>query len=140
MRNWIICLGLLMALASWTEAQHISGNSGKTYYDEKETQLKEVYSYKTVTTLNPRGGGEGMEKEKVKDGRYFKYYKSGQLEISGKYKDGKKHGKWKYYNQEGKVSKIETYKNGNLKKTNNDPEQPEEKVKDAEEMEENLED
>lgn len=121
------------------KSQHMSGNSGKTYYDDRKTQLKEVYSYKTVTTLNPRSRGDEMEKEKVKDGRYFKYYKSGQLKISGRYKDGKKHREWKFYNQDGAITKIETYKNGKKVNVNKDPEQPDEEVKDAEEMDKKIE-
>ncbi len=139
MKKRILFLMGFMILGFMTKAQHISGDAGKTFYDDEKTILKEVYSYKTVTTLNPRSG-ESMDKEKVKDGRYFKYYRSGELKISGRYKDGKKNGDWKYYNKKGKINKIETYKNGKLVETNNDPKQPEEEVKDADHMEEELED
>ncbi len=136
----VICLLIGFLLMGFlAKSQHMSGNSGKTYYDDQKTQLKEVYSYKTVTTLNPRSRGDDMEKEKVKDGRYFKYYKSGQLEISGRYKDGKKHSEWKFYNQEGVITKVVTYKNGKKVNTNKDPKQPDEEVKNAEEMQQELE-
>ena len=40
----------------------------------------------------------------------------GNIEIKGKYKDGKKDGLWEFFNEDGTLQKTETYKNGVLVK------------------------
>ncbi|HTL82027.1 MAG TPA: hypothetical protein VL651_10000 [Bacteroidia bacterium] len=63
----------------------------------------------------------------VKNGMEFTYYnmpelkgvvvkKNFRLKSAGRWKDGKKNGKWYYYNTDGSVMKIEKWKNGELKR------------------------
>jgi len=40
------------------------------------------------------------------------YYDNGEKELEGNYKDGKKEGLWTDWDEEGKVTKTETYKLG----------------------------
>lgn len=138
-KAFITNLVLLLVFCIGSTAQHISDEAGKNYYDEEKTKLKEVYSYKEVNVLNPRDPDGEVKRKSVKHGPYFKYYKSGKLQIAGNYKDGKKNGEWKYYSENGKLEKIEHYQKGELKKTNKDPEQPEEVPENAGAMEEKIE-
>lgn len=86
--------------------------SGKTYYDEGRTKVKEVFETKKVIKISSNSGpGERT----VKDGLYFMYDKSGKKLIEGHYKDDKKSGEWKYFDTKGKVTKTEQYENGELK-------------------------
>jgi antitoxin component YwqK of YwqJK toxin-antitoxin module len=96
-------------------AQHIDGNSGKTYYDTGRTKLKEVYSYKEKTTFSVTGDHSVANVTQIKHGPYFYYYEGGKLKISGNFKNDKKDGIWKYYDENGKMIKSETYLNGELK-------------------------
>lgn len=139
LKRLIISFVIFIFYSIGVDAQHISDNAGKKYYDEDKTQLKEVYSYKEVNVLNPREPDSEVKRKSVKHGPYFKYYKSGKLEIAGHFKDGKKNGKWKYYSEDGKIQKVEHYQKGKLIKTNKDPEQPEEAPENAESMEEKIE-
>jgi antitoxin component YwqK of YwqJK toxin-antitoxin module len=64
------------------------------------------------------GNGEIMTKEMYHlniPESYQAFYENGQLKESGSYKEGKKHGKWYYYDKEGHETKVEKYKNGELK-------------------------
>ena len=52
-------------------------------------------------------------KDSKLNGPYQEFFENGsQVKISGSYKDDKKHGIWKYYDQEGKVIKTELWKEG----------------------------
>jgi antitoxin component YwqK of YwqJK toxin-antitoxin module len=52
-------------------------------------------------------------KDSMLNGPYQEFFENGsQVKISGSYKDDKKHGIWKYYDQEGKVIKTELWKDG----------------------------
>ena len=39
-------------------------------------------------------------------------FEDGQISEEGNYKDGKKDGKWTYYNEDGSIEKVENYKDG----------------------------
>ena len=43
------------------------------------------------------------------------YYPGGELESEGFFKEGQKHGKWKYYDKDGNQTRKEKFKNGVLK-------------------------
>lgn len=45
---------------------------------------------------------------------YKEYFKSGEIQIDGNYSNDLKQGKWKYFDQNGKLLKIEVWKKGNL--------------------------
>jgi antitoxin component YwqK of YwqJK toxin-antitoxin module len=95
-------------------AQHVDGTSGKTYYDTAKTKLKEVYAYEEVSTLSYTGDRSITQVKKVKHGPYFYYYESGKLKVSGNFANDKKHGTWKYFDEQGNITKTEEYKNGEL--------------------------
>lgn len=134
---WFYILSFLLIAPLGVNAQHITENSGKTYYDENENKLKEVYSYKQVTIFNPRTS-EDRKKKQVKHGPYFFYYKDGDIKISGRFKDGEKHGKWEYYTKKGNLTKVVKYKKGEKININKDPEQPSEKPKNREQIKQEM--
>lgn len=115
MKKLVLVMIGMFFFASMGFAQHIDGDGGKTYYDEAKTKLKEVYNYKEAYTFSNRGDQTITETKKVRHGPYFYYYESGKIKISGNYKDGKKHGSWKYFDEEGNTIKEEEYVNGEKK-------------------------
>jgi len=50
---------------------------------------------------------------------YSYYYENGKIKVTGSYfrSSSKKDKKWSYYDQKGNILKIETWKNGKLKRT-----------------------
>ena len=41
------------------------------------------------------------------------YHENGQMSFEGTYnKDGERNGKWKYYNEDGSIDRVEKYKDG----------------------------
>jgi antitoxin component YwqK of YwqJK toxin-antitoxin module len=95
-------------------AQHIQNNSGKTYYDSARTKPKEVFSYKEVNTFSIEGDHSIAKVSYKKHGPYFYYYENGKIKIHGNYKNDKKDGDWKFYDEQGKLIKTEKYLNGEL--------------------------
>jgi len=53
-------------------------------------------------------------KNGVFNGNYFLYYESGQIKVKGKYKDGKKDGKWFFFRTNGDTYKTIKYRNDSL--------------------------
>jgi len=49
-----------------------------------------------------------------KNGKYKEFHKNKALKIKGLYKFDRKNGKWKYYNEDGKLLKIERWNNSLL--------------------------
>ena len=47
-------------------------------------------------------------------GGYMEYYENEMIKVTGKYRRGKKQGRWQYYDKDGKLLKTEKYKRGNL--------------------------
>ena len=43
------------------------------------------------------------------------YWKNGEIHHTGRYKEGKKHGRWEYYDMDGKLIKVEHYRMGSYK-------------------------
>lgn len=114
-----LILTLLIATISffYTNAQHVDGDKGKTYYDEAKTMLKEVYNYKEVTVFSATGDNSIVETKLKKHGQYFYYYQNGKVKISGIYKNDEKHGTWKYFDEKGTLIKEEEYQEGKLVKS-----------------------
>lgn len=44
----------------------------------------------------------------------MEYYENEMIKVIGKYKRGKKQGRWQYYDKDGKLLKMEKHKRGNL--------------------------
>ena len=45
-------------------------------------------------------------------GLHESYYENGQLNSKENYKDGKEHGFWEYFNEDGSLYQTKTWKNG----------------------------
>jgi antitoxin component YwqK of YwqJK toxin-antitoxin module len=58
-----------------------------------------------------------VSEKKGKKINYQLYYPSGVLNIEGKFEDGKREGKWTYFDKYGNVSKTENYKLGEVNDT-----------------------
>lgn len=48
-----------------------------------------------------------ITKQEKKDGKFERYYENGQLRDIGEYKNGEAIGEWKFYDESGKLRKIE---------------------------------
>lgn len=48
---------------------------------------------------------EADTKDGIMHGKYYEYHRNGEIRIKGKYKNGRKTGTWKYYNDSGKQTK-----------------------------------
>lgn len=91
---------------------NLPADMGRTFFDDEEQIVKEVYSYKEVQRFNPERPEEGITFEEVKDGQYFRYYENGRLEVMGTYSDGEKNGKFRYFDEEGNELESIIYNNG----------------------------
>ncbi|MFT4523572.1 MAG: hypothetical protein ACI8ZN_002527 [Bacteroidia bacterium] len=59
-------------------------------------------------------GGENLEiraetKDGIMHGKYEEFYPTGNIKVDGKYRKGRKDGRWKYYTEEGDVDSKEHY-------------------------------
>lgn len=115
MKKFITLVVVFLMISVYGFSQHQTDSSGKTYYDDAKTKLKEQYSYKEVNTIGHDGSHNIIKTVTKKHGPYFYYYESGKIKISGNYKDDQKHGEWKYYDERGILIKTEHYENGELK-------------------------
>ena len=48
----------------------------------------------------------------IRDGKYKAFYPNGKLSINGKFKKNKRHGTWRYYDEDEKLIRKEKWKNG----------------------------
>ena len=115
MKKFLIIMTAFFIFQMTAFTQNIDNNSGKTYYDTNRTKLKEVYSYKEVSTFSVTGDHTVANVTQKKHGPYFYYYETGKLRISGNFKNDKKDGLWKFYDENGKLQKSESYLDGELK-------------------------
>lgn len=87
----------------------------RTYHDENETLLKEIYFIHDIATakltgpfksyyLNGTLEKEGFYKNNYPDSTWSYYYESGQLKMKGCLKDGSNHGLWQYYYENGNIN------------------------------------
>jgi antitoxin component YwqK of YwqJK toxin-antitoxin module len=63
---------------------------------------------------NKKSSNVDESKYKKADGPYEQKSGDGKIEITGEHKNQKQHGTWKFYDNNGKVLKMETYKEGVL--------------------------
>ena len=72
--------------------------------------------YRKFTDVPFTGKTTGQVQISYKDGKihgpYVVYYDNGQLSSKAPYKDGKQHGPWLWYDKSGKLRSKENYKNG----------------------------
>ena len=60
------------------------------------------------------GNAQGTFRNGKKHGPYVQYHNNGQLWTKGTYKDGKREGPWVFYYSNGQLLQKETYKDGKL--------------------------
>ncbi len=93
------------------------------YYNDKVNSKKAEVTYENdqIIDFYLEFYDNGAQKSKIEyengemHGDAEFYYRTGRLKIAGKYKKGKKDGKWKYHNEAGEVIKKEKYNKGELK-------------------------
>ncbi len=113
----------------WENARmHIIGDSMPfngvmvSYYPETN-KLETIVQYKNGQTKNCWSKSyysNGQIKEELRygnqigaeHGRIISWFENGNPKITGKYKNGGKTGKWKYYHKNGKLESLVTFKNG----------------------------
>lgn len=80
---------------------------GREFYDAEQTNLKEVYHYYLRYSVRiDRATGDTIINPTpitVRHGACIFYREDGTIEITGQYKDGRKAGKWLYYDIKGKT-------------------------------------
>jgi hypothetical protein len=81
--------------------EHINGNVMREYYDNG--QLKFIAEVK----------------ENIFHGKYLEYWENGTVMVKGKYRDGQKTGRWRYFNAEGVLERRERF--GRDKETDPEP-------------------
>ena len=99
---FVILLGFSVFLA---QAQFEM--EGRVYYDSTQENLKEVYHYymRYSYRINRTTGDTVINPNPtlVRHGACILYRKDGTIEATGQYKDGKKSGKWLFYDPKGKT-------------------------------------
>ncbi|MCT4582991.1 MAG: hypothetical protein N4A35_16380 [Flavobacteriales bacterium] len=82
-------------------------DSGKEY----KVKLNETYFwYKSNKVIQTVGGYQG----KLLNGYYIESYPNGQLKLKGCFCRGQQCGEWKYWNEEGKLQRVEQWKQNQL--------------------------
>ncbi|MDC3377170.1 hypothetical protein OAV85_04125 [Candidatus Nanopelagicales bacterium] len=49
-----------------------------------------------------------------RSGAYKQYFSNGSVKVQGKFKDGARHGEWRWWRADGKLTRTERYKLGKL--------------------------
>jgi len=118
---------LLVVCTSRTEAQQSVIPVVKTFKDSNVPE--EIWHYKKfgnaiklvkIETFYKHGQMEksGSFKDEKLHGKWTEWYENGQKEKEGNYKESYEDGKWTYWRENGETWKVETYDNGDLTKIN----------------------
>ena len=91
-----------------------------SYFEDHSTQLQNLSEAETFVLNNIKDGQfikyfKGSDQIQIKaktkkgtlHGKFTEYYKNGKIRSQGKYRKGKKSGRWKYYNHEGILTEKE---------------------------------
>lgn len=87
----------------------------RTYHDENEQLIKEIYFIHDATSAKLTGPfksyyingtleKKGFYKNNYPDSTWNYYFESGQLKMKGVLKDGSNHGVWEYYYENGNIN------------------------------------
>lgn len=113
-------------------ANHLSAQpiQIKTYHDEGETRVKELFYITDSATaklcglyksyfVNGAIEKEGFYQNNLPDSIWTYYFESGQIKMRGVLKDGSSHGLWEYFFENGKINMagmiIDSQREGNWK-------------------------
>lgn len=87
------------------------------HYDKETLTILEKGNVELPETISCRDAEKLEEKDAIKllrTGKWIQYYKGTQKVLSeGIFKKNKREGIWKFYDMDGKITKIVTYKEGN---------------------------
>ena len=90
-------------------------------YDNGQKKLLVIYKGEGIDevitkriTFNENGDTLRVEKPLDKLKMEWEYYENGQMEKEGTYIDGKRDGKWTYYNEDGSLIGERIYKDGEI--------------------------
>jgi len=83
-----------------------------TFSCKQKTAIKKYYSSNSNKILSER---EIVSKEdSTLHGKAIWYSTNGKIRIKGNYRTNKKHGKWRFYDFDGSLSREKVYENGIL--------------------------
>lgn len=78
---------------------------------ERKVKLTSTYFwYKSNQIIQTVGGYQGQ----LLHGHYIESYPNGQLKLKGFFSYGQQSGEWKYWSEEGKLQRLENWKNNKL--------------------------
>ncbi len=104
---------------SFFKDRSISGLSFYNYGSQKTAiewtfypngKIKEKIKYKSTSVDSVKDFGKLISP--VQEYQFDKFSKTGRIELSGAYKNKKKHGDWYYFNKKGFLYRKEMYKEG----------------------------
>lgn len=86
-------------------------------YEEPQLKKHRIEIVKEKINITYHNGKKFSEEiqltnKNLFDSKYIEFYPSGQIKITGFYKNNKYHGDWKFYFEDGKLLCIDTYVNG----------------------------
>lgn len=118
MRRWLTFLALwALVLLGGCPGEDPAGNGGdrKPAPPKTPSVFKRVIPYEGETqTKEEFDATKDAEGNFVKNGSYKRYHPNGQLAAEGSYTEGRKHGKWTYWDEEGVKIREEDYTEGVL--------------------------
>lgn len=114
-KTWYDSKGNIMMIESYIDGK-INGEQ-ITYYPN--TKMRSVVYYKNnkVTGLDwydQNGKLTYSERYKNGTGNWKTFYDDGKVNEEGQYLNFARNGVWKFYNEQGKLAEIRTYKNGSI--------------------------
>ena len=124
---WVTLPLLLVVCTSRTEAQQSVIPVVKTFKDSNVPE--EIWHYKKfgnaiklvkieVFYKHGQMAKSGKFKDGKLHGKWTEWYENGQKEKEGNYKESYEDGKWTHWRENGEIWKVEMYDNGELTKIN----------------------
>jgi antitoxin component YwqK of YwqJK toxin-antitoxin module len=78
---------------------------------ERQVNITDTYFwFKSNQIIQTVGGYQGQ----LLNGHYIESYPNGQLKLKGFFCYGQQCGEWKYWNEEGKLQRLENWRNNKL--------------------------
>ena len=97
-------------MVEMTTKDDVVTGTGKIIEGYKEGEWKFFYPNGKYLGLNVFFEGE-------KNGKIEKYYENGQLEFEGQYKNDRKIGEWKWFDESGNIIDTQTYDGTQIEKS-----------------------
>ena len=97
-------------MVEMTTKDNVVTGTGKIVDGYKEGEWKFFYPNGKYLGLTVFFEGE-------KNGKIEKYYENGQLEFEGQYKNDRKIGEWKWFDESGNIIDVQTYDGTQIEKS-----------------------